>query len=83
MAYFNDKFKMTRLDHSPYLFHFINGRDNDPCTTLTKILGEKKLISDRGYICFSVSPITAIRKFFEVKVNSTGRPLYQPWGLGF
>lgn len=83
MAYFNDKFKMTRLDQSPYLFHFINGRDNDPCTTLTKILGEKKLISDRGYICFSASPITAIRKFFEVKVNSTGRPLYQPWGLGF
>lgn len=83
MAYFNDKFKRARLDQSPYLFHFINGRDNDPCATLTKILEEKKLISDRGYICFSASPITAIRKFFEVKVNSTGKPLYLPWGLGF
>ena len=83
MAYFNDKFKKARLDQSPYLFHFINGYDKSPCETLQKILAEKQLISKKGYICFSASPLTAIQRFFEVKVNSTGQPLYQPWGLGF
>lgn len=83
MAYFNDKFKKARLDQSPYLFHFINGRDTSPCETMQKILEEKRLISEKGYICFSASPLTAITKFFEVKVNSTGQPLYLPWGLGF
>ena len=83
MAYFNDKFKMARLDQSPYLFHFINGHDLSPHETLRKILEEKQLVSSKGYICFSASPLTAITKFFEVKVNSTGKPLYQPWGLGF
>ena len=83
MAYFNDKFKMARLDQSPYLFHFINGYDPSPHETLRKILVEKQLVSSKGYICFSASPLTAITKFFEVKVNSTGKPMYQPWGLGF
>ena len=83
MAYFNDKFKMARLDQSPYLFHFINGHDLSPHETLRKILEEKQLVSSKGYICFSASPLTAITKFFEVKVNSTGKPMYQPWGLGF
>ena len=83
MAYFNDKFKMARLDQSPYLFHFINGYDPSPHETLRKILEEKQLVSSKGYICFSASPLTAITKFFEVTVKSTGKPMYQPWGLGF
>ena len=83
MAIFNDKFKCARLDQSPYLFHFINGRDQSPCTTLQKILDEKQLISNKGYICFSASPITAIKRFFETKTKSTGQPMYLPWGLGF
>ena len=83
MAYFNDKFKMARLDQSPYLFQFINGYDPSPHETLRKILEEKQLVSSKGYICFSASPLTAITKFFEVKVRSTGQPMYQPWGLGF
>lgn len=44
MAIFNDKFKRTRLDQSPYLFHFINGYDTSPCNTLQKILEERRLI---------------------------------------
>ena len=48
MAIINDKFKRARLDQSPYLFHFINGRDHSPCDTLQKILEEKQLISDKG-----------------------------------
>ena len=83
MAIFNEKFKKARLDQSPYLFHFINGRDHSPCNTLQKILDEKQLISNKGYICFSASPITAIKRFFETKTKSTGHPLYLPWGLGF
>lgn len=83
MAYFNEKFKRARLDQSPYLFHFVNGRDNTPCETLQKILEEQRLVSNKGYICFSASPITAIKKFFETKANSTGNPLYHPFGLGF
>lgn len=83
MAYFNEKFKRARLDQSPYLFHFVNERDKNPGETLLKILKEQKLKSDKGYICFSASPITAIKKFFETKTNSTGNPLYHPFGIGF
>lgn len=83
MAYFNYKYKIARLDQSPYLFHFINGYDTSPHETLRKILEEKQLISSRDYICFSASPLTAIKKFFEVKVKSTGQPMYHPWGIGF
>lgn len=83
MAYFNEKFKRARLDQSPYLFHFVNGRDKKPCETLLKILKEQKLKSDKGYICFSASPITAIKRFFETKTNTTGNPLYNPFGIGF
>ena len=83
MAYFNDKFKKTRLDQSPYLFHFIKGKDEDPHGTLKKILSEEKLCSKLGVICFSASPLTAITKFFQVNVSGTSRPLYSPYGIGF
>lgn len=83
MSYLNDKFKKARLDQSPYLFHFINGRDASPWETLQKILEEQQLISLRGYVCFSASPLTAIKKFFETPTSRNGKPLYQPWGLGF
>ena len=66
MAYFNYKFKKARLDQSPYLFHFIKGKDDNPYGTLKKILFEEKLCSKLGVICFSASPLTAITKFFNV-----------------
>lgn len=83
MVYFNDKFKKTRLDQSPYLFHFIKGQNQSPAETLKKILEEQKLLSSRGFVCFSASPLTAIKKFFEVVTQRNGRPLYYPWGIGF
>ena len=83
MALISDKFRKARLDQSPYLFHFVKGSDVAPLETLKKILEEEKLISSRGYICFSASPLTAITKFFEVKTNRTGKPLYHPYGIGF
>lgn len=83
MARFNDKYKKARLDQSPFLFHFINGRDYTPYDTLKKILDEQKLRSKKGFICFSASPLTALKEFFKVKMNATGNPLYHPFGIGF
>lgn len=83
MAYFNYKFKKARLDQSPYLFHFIKGKDDNPYGTLTKILFEEKLCSKLGVICFSASPLTAITKFFNVMMKGTDKPLYHPYGIGF
>lgn len=83
MTYINDKFKKVRLDQSPYLFHFVNGKDSNPHETLRTILSEKKLRSLYGRNCFSASPLTAITNFFNVNTNKTGRPLYHPYGIGF
>lgn len=83
MISINDKFKRARLDQSPYLFHFINGYDPNPHETLRKILEEKQLKSGNDYICFSASPITAIKNFFNIKMNRTGTPMYYPYGIGF
>lgn len=78
-----DKFRKARRDYSPYLFHFIKGDDMDPMKTLGTILAELKLKSKNGFICFSASPLTSIGRFFETKVIGTGRPMYQPYGIGF
>lgn len=83
MSVYNDKFGKARRDYSPYLFHFINGEDNDPKGTMYKILDELKLKSKNEYICFSASPLTSIGRFFETNVNRTGKPMYQPFGIGF
>ena len=48
------------------------------------ILLEQRLISKaKDYICFTASPITQVGDFFETKVNKTGEPMYQPYGIGF
>lgn len=82
MGKISDKFRKVRLDQSPFLYHFINGSDEDPFKTLTEILSSKKLKSKLGYVCFSASPLTAVKEFFEEKVNRTGKPLYHPYGIG-
>ena len=48
-----------------------------------KILDELKLKSKNDYICLSASPLTSIGRFFETTVNGTGKPMYQPFGIGF
>ena len=83
MSVYNDKFRKARRDYSPYLFHFVNGDDNDPMGTMYAILKELKLKSKNEYICFSASPLTSIGRFFETNVNRTGKPMYQPFGIGF
>lgn len=83
MSVYNDKFRKARRDYSPYLFHFIKGDNPNPMDTMTKILKEMKLKSDKGYICFSASPLTSISRFFETHVFRTGEPMYAPFGIGF
>ena len=80
----SDKFRKVRLDQSPYLFHFIKGNSVAAEATLMTILSEQRLISKvKDYICFTASPITQVGDFFETKVNKTGEPMYQPYGIGF
>jgi len=83
MSVYNEKFRKARKDYSPYLFHFIKGACEAPRDTMRNILDEMKLKSSRGYICFSASPLTSIGRFFETKVNRTGKPMYVPYGIGF
>lgn len=79
-----DKFRKVKGDITPYLFHYINGNDNNPFETLKSILNQKKLKSNKNdFICFTASPVTSMKKFFQTKVNRTGRPKYQPYGVGF
>ena len=83
MSIYNDKFRRARKDYSPYLSHFMKGEDPYPMDTMYKILEELKLKSERGYICFTASPLTSIGRFFETNVNRTGQPMYLPYGIGF
>lgn len=84
MGIISDKFRRTRLDQTPYLFHFTKGTKKEGKESLYSILNQEKLISKKDdFVCFSASPITSIHKFFETKVNSTNLPMYQPFGIGF
>lgn len=84
MGVFDYKFRSARADQSPYLFHFTKGTPEEAKGALFSILEQKRLIShSHDYICFTASPITSLHHFFETKVNSTGQPMYQPFGIGF
>lgn len=84
MAAVSDKFRSSKRDQSPYLFHFTSGSEIEAKETLKTILEEKRLRSlTKDYICFTASPITQLGQFFETTVKKTGRPMYQPYGIGF
>lgn len=84
MGIFDYKFRSARMDQSPYLFHFTKGSPEEAKSALFSILEQKKLISlSHDYNCFTASPVTSLHKFFETKVNRTGEPMYQPYGIGF
>lgn len=84
MSIGSDKFRTKKLDQSPYLFHFTSGTDGEAKDKLKSILSEKKLRArTNDYICFTASPITQVGDFFKTKVNRTGQPMYQPYGIGF
>lgn len=78
----SDKFKRVKPDITPYLFHFTKGENAKE--KLDKILCEERLYSSsHDYICFTASPLTSLFEFFNTKVNRTGLPMYQPFGIGF
>lgn len=84
MSVGSDKFRTKKLDQSPYLFHFTSGAEEEAKDKLKSILSEKKLLAKRNdFICFTASPITQVGSFFQTKVNRTGQPMYQPYGIGF
>lgn len=77
------KFRSKRLDQSPYLFHFTKGTPAQARESMFSIIEQEKLISQKGYISFSASPITSLKRFFETQIFRTGLPMYQPIGIGF
>lgn len=69
-----------KKDLSPYLFHFTHGencKDN-----LRNILAEECLRSERGYICFTESPLTYSHELFKY-MESWKEPMYSRFGIGF
>ena len=83
MSGIDEKFRKVRIDQSPYLFHFTNGTLDEAKAKMYSILDSQKLIARTDVICFTASPITALLDFFKTTINSTGLPMYQPFGIGF
>lgn len=84
MSFVDYKFRSSKLDQTPYLFHFTKGNLKEAKDNLYSILQSQILRSKLlEYICFTASPITSLHSFFNVSVNRTGLPMYQPYGIGF
>lgn len=81
----SNNMRSSKLDLSPYLFHFIKGYIADPMSDLRGMLKDRQIRSrsNKNYICFTSSPITQVGGFFDTKVHTTGKPLYQCYGLAF
>lgn len=72
--------RRLKSDLTPYLFHFTGG--SDPAGNIKSILSQKKLISSKGYICFTDSPLTMLGE--ELKyMDKFPRPMYSQYGIGF
>lgn len=83
MGIVDGKLRSKRIDQSPYLFHFTKGSLAQASESMYSIINQQKLISSKGYISFTASPITSLKKFFDTPISRTGLPLYQPIGIGF
>ena len=83
MGIVDGKLRRQREDQSPYLFHFTKGSLTEAKEIMFSIIEQEALISAKGYISFTASPITSLKRFFETKIYRTGLPMYQPIGIGF
>ena len=83
MGIVDGKLRSKRIDQSPYLFHFTKGSPDEAGRAMYGIIEEEKLMSKNGFIIFTASPVTALKRFFETRIFRTGHPLYQPYGIGF
>ena len=64
MGVVDGKLRSKKIDQSPYLFHFTKGSPAEAGKAMYSIIENEKLISERGYISFTASPITALQRFF-------------------
>lgn len=71
-----EKIRELRNDLTPYFFHFMKKKENLDC-----ILNEKRLISDKGYLCFTEMPLVSSQNMFNYFANFR-RPMYTPYGIG-
>lgn len=75
-----DAIRRKRIDLSPYLFHFTKG--DRAKVILSEILEERKLKSERGFLCFTETPITCMIPLLEY-FGSFSSPMYSKYGIGF
>lgn len=73
----SEKLRNMRLDLSPYLFHF-----TDSLETLFVILGECCLKSEKGYICFTETPLCMMLPMLDY-MSKTKKPILGKYGIGF
>ena len=72
--------RRLRPDLSPYLFHFTSGPT--PIENMKSILSQRKLKSDRGYICLTDSPLSMLGEQFKY-MDKFPRQMYSQYGIGF
>lgn len=72
--------RRLKPDLTPYLFHFTGGQN--PAENMKSILGQKKLKSEKGYICFTDSPLTMLGDQLKY-MDKFPKPMYSQYGIGF
>jgi hypothetical protein len=70
----------SREDISDYLFHFT--KNSNAQDTLNSIIESNSIIdvNDRGFICFSETPITLLTEMFKIFAKYDN-PMYAPYGI--
>lgn len=76
----SNKIRQHRPDLTPYLFHFTSG--SNPIENIKSILNQRKLESDKGYICFTDTPLSTIGEQLKY-MNQFSTPMYSQFGIGF
>lgn len=71
--------RRLKPDLTPYLFHFTGGPN--PAENMKSILSQKKLVSEKGYICFTDSPLTMLGEQLKY-MDRFPRPMYSQYGIG-
>ena len=80
MANPSSTLRRLRPDLTPYLFHFTSGPT--PAENMKSILRQKKLLTTRGYICLTDSPLSMLGEQFKY-MDRFPKPMYSQYGIGF
>lgn len=80
MANPSNTLRRLKPDLTPYLFHFTGG--SNPIANMKSILGQKKIVSGRGFICFTDSPLTMLGEQLRY-MDKFPKPMYSQFGIGF